>query len=699
VCRNYDFGKKNYILCRIFFSTLLTLFSFFLRAQSLDNAIQNAFLVSRMADKFHIQPRPLDDDLSARIYTGLLTELDGQHIFFLQEDINKLAVWRLRLDDEIRNRRTDFLTLLTGIYKQRVQQADTMVDNIGAKPLNFSVRETLTAAEDSLWPSGLTGMHTKLYKLLKLSVLKGIRSRMAAGGERPGKRTLDSLELVLRKKAIGRVKRNIQRLLQNPAGVDGIVGTAFCQELATSYDPHTDYFPPEVKAAFEAELGNKPVAFGFALKEDDAGSVVIARLIPGSPAFKSGGLNEGDKIIAIQWPDRQAIDVSTAGLSEMNRILSTPLGSGNVVLTVRKTDGTQRQVSLYKARLDTEDEEERVQGFILKGSRTVGYITLPAFYEDWEDNKGVNGCANDVAREIVRLKKENIGGLILDLRYNGGGSMQEAIELSGLFIDAGPVGQIKTRDEKVLTLKDVNRGTIYDGPLLILVNGYSASASEMVAGTLQDYNRALIVGSPTYGKATAQIVLPMDTTINLENYDGRGEAGAYIKLTTERLYRVNGTTAQFSGVKPDVVLPDPPSAKPRRESDERNALVSPDIPANKYYHPLSPLPVADARAAGRRVTDSSAYFRHALSSAMGAAQKSGDVSLMLNDHPAPEEDEGPVPDTTGTDLYTVSNPASQRQRLMTDHDLDEINKAYLLGLQKDPYIKASFSILVSVMIK
>ena len=148
----------------------------------------------------------------------------------------------------------------------------------------------------------------------------------------------------------------------------------------------------------------------------------------------------------------------------------------------------------------------------------MGYISLPAFYTDWQNNdKAGNGCADDVAKEIVKLKKENIEGLILDLRYNGGGSMQEAVDLSGIFIDAGPVAQIKSRDAKVYTMKDVNRGsTIYDGPLILMVNGYSASASEMVAGTLQDYNRAVIVGSPTYGKATAQVVLPMDTTINLD---------------------------------------------------------------------------------------------------------------------------------------------------------------------------------------
>lgn len=707
---------------KLFFILSFVTGSVCLNAQSFDNTVQNAFLISRMADKFHIQPRPLDDDLSIRVYTGLLDELDGERIFFLQEDIKKLAVWRLQLDDEIRNKQSGFLSQITGIYRQRLQQADTMIDHIARVPFTFSVKETLTTSEDSSWPGSLTAMHNKLYKLLKFSVLRGIASRavLARGGStgtgsstgagssagvggsaRPSQKYLDSLEQVLRKKAAEMVKRGIQRMLQNPVGVDGMIGATYCQELASAYDPHTDYFPPDVKEAFETELGNKPIAFGLTLKEDETGNVVIGRLTPGSPAFKSGGLNEGDKITAIQWPDRDPIDVSNAGLTEMNHILSTPLGGGNAIITVKKTDGTRRQVSLYKQRLDTEDDEEKVQGFVLKGSRTIGYITLPAFYSDWEDNKGVNGCANDVAREIIRLKKENIEGLILDLRYNGGGSMQEAVELSGLFIDAGPVGQVTTRDAKVYTLKDVNRGTNYDGPLVILVNGYSASASEMVAGTLQDYNRALIAGSPTYGKATAQIVLPMDTTINPETYDGQRTAAAYIKLTTSRLYRINGGTAQLNGVKPDVQLPDPPAATPRREADEKNALAAPDIAANKYYHPLPPLPVDAARAAARREMDSSAFFQSALSYAALHKGKEGakDVSLLLDDVILAQEKESEEDGGEGPQLYTVTNPASQRQRLSTDHDLQEINKIYLAGLQKDPYIKVSFSVLVTAMIK
>lgn len=702
------------LMRKLIFIPYLLMGAFTLKAQSSDNAVRDAFLISRMVEKFHVQPRMLDDQLSIRMYTGLLDELDEQRIFFLQDDINKLAVWRLRLDDEIANQRSGFLTLLTSIYKQRLQQVDTMIDHIGKTPFPLTVKETLTADEDSTWAASLPVLHNKLYKMLKLSVLKGIASRVVVQAVSPGgisvpagppsKKYVDSLEPILRKKAVEAAKRGIQRMLQNPIGVDGMVGAVYCQELASAYDPHTDYFPAGIKEAFETQLGNKPIAFGFTLKEDDQGNIVIGRLTPGSPAFKSGGLNQGDKIVTIQWPDREPIDVSNAGLSEMNHILSTPLGSGNAVITVKKTDGTQRQVSLYKERLSTEDEDEKVQGFVLEGSRTIGYIVLPAFYSDWEDNKGVNGCANDVAREIIRLKKENVEGLILDLRYNGGGSMEEAVELSGLFIDAGPVGQETSRNGKVYTMKDVNRGTIYDGPLLILVNGFSASASEMVAGTLQDYNRALIAGSPTYGKATAQVVLPMDTTIDLENFNGNASATAYIKLTTSRLYRINGTTAQINGVMPDVLLPDPPSSTPRREADEKNALSAPGIPANKYYHPLPPLPIESARAAARKVMDSSAYFQTAF--AAGTEQNGRtrvkDVSLLLDDvlKAATKEtgdEKGTLP--ASSSLFTVSNPASQRQRLGTDHDLEEINKLYRATLQNDPYIRASFNVLVSAMIK
>ncbi|HLZ86228.1 MAG TPA: S41 family peptidase, partial [Puia sp.] len=469
-----------------------------------DSKATDAFLITRMVEKFHVQPRQLDKTMSAAIYTQLLRSLDDQRLFFTQSDIAQLSAYRYRLDEEILGRKTAFLQLLTGLYQQRLIESDTMIDRITQKPFTFTTKEVLTVAEDSSYPADLAARRAKLYKLVKLS----IGSRLAAaivkqeeagkGGAMQGsggvgsgagqsaggagdmlrgktrQQLIDSLEPKLRKRAVVSIKRMIKRLLQSPTGIGNMIGIIYCQALAECYDPHTAYFSPDEKAQFETAIGNKPLSYGLTLTEDEDGHAQVGHLLPGGPAFQSGALNEGDRIIAVRWDGKEAIDVTDATAAELYRILSTE-GGDRLTIGIRKADGTTREVSLQKARVAgvADDDEDKVKGFLLKGARTVGYISLPAFYEDWEDSRGVNGCANDVAKEIIKLRKENIGGLILDLRYNGGGSMDEAVQLSGLFIDAGPVGQVVSRDAKVYTLKDVNRGTVWAGPLLVLVNGSS----------------------------------------------------------------------------------------------------------------------------------------------------------------------------------------------------------------------------------
>lgn len=675
-----------------------------LQAQVLQKTAQDAYMITRMVEKYHVQPRPLNDEMSAAIFNQLLSELDEQRFFFTQEDINKLAAYRYTLDDEILNKRTAFLQLLINLYKQRMLQADTMIDNISKTAFNFSLKEKFTVAEDTAWPANLTAMRTKLYKVLKLFVLGSALDYAVVRNKTPDKKFTDSIEPFLRKKAGIMIKRSIKRIMQSPMGVDYMIGTSYCQALATCYDPHTDYFPPDIKTNFESELGNKQLAFGFALNEDDQGNAQIAKLAPGSPAFKSGGLNEGDKIQSVQWENKEPINVANAQAQEVNQVLSEP-GGTKATLTVKKADGTTKQVTLHKEKLNTSDDEDRVRGFVLKGAKTIGYISLPAFYEDWDDDRGLKGCANDVAKEVIKLKKENIEGLVLDLRYNGGGSMQEAIELAGIFIDIGPVGQIKSRTGKAETLKDMNRGTIFDGPLLLLVNGYSASASEMLAGTLQDYNRALIVGSPTYGKATAQDILPMDTTINIDTYNGKANADSYIKLTISRLYRVNGTTAQMSGVKPDIFLPEADGEGSEREANEKFALQPNTIDANKYYKPYPPLPIANLQAVAKKETDTSSYFKAAFEKVnQPKKEKLHDISLFLDDawqvkktHIAEAKDiHEPIQEKTS--LFTVNNDAYQQRLILADPGLKELNEEWKLNLLTDPYVKIAF-LLAGAMIK
>ena len=678
------------------------------KAQSPDNKATDAYLITRMVEKFHVQPRTLDKTMSAAIYTHTLEALDGERIFFTQADITKLSGYRFTLDEEIRNRRTGFLQLLTSLYQQRLMQADTMIDHIAARPFVFTGVEKLSLAEDSSYPADLTALHNKLYKLLKLSVATRLANAIIlSDGKQASSKLIDSLEPKLRKKAVVSTKRMIKRLLQSPVGIGNMIGIVYCQSLAECYDPHTAYFSPDEKASFESELGNKPLSYGLSLSEDEDGHAQVSHLEPGGPAFQSGSLSEGDKIVTVRWDGKDPIDVADASAAELYRILSTE-GGNKLVMDIKKADGTVRQVSLNKQKINkdvSDDEEDKVKGFLLKGTKTLGYLSLPAFYEDWEDSKGVNGCANDVAKEIIKLKKEGIGGLILDLRYNGGGSMQEAVDLAGLFIDAGPVGQVKSRDEKVFTLKDINRGTIWDGPLLVLVNGSSASASEMVAGTLQDYNRALIVGSPTYGKATAQVVLPMDTTIDLAHFNPRAEASSYIKVTISKLYRINGTTAQFSGVKPDIILPDPPDALSHREADETFALPPTPIEANKYYRALAPLPVADEKTIATQAMGSSVFFKQAGAAIKPVKEEWRAYSLNITDiiaeKKAAEKTSAAADTSTAVptnNLFTVANPAYENQRLQSDKELQEINEERKKNVLYDPYLKIAYA-LAAGMIK
>jgi carboxyl-terminal processing protease len=688
------------------FVFLLLLNYTILFSQPINKAATNAFIITRMVAKFHIQPRTLNDTLSTDFFNQFLKQLDADHIYFDKEDITQLSVFRLQLDDQIKQQKTDFLKLITTIYSKRLQQADSIIDAIAKKPFSFSVTEKFTVAEDTSYPSDVISMNNTLYKKIKLEILNDMldaSDTLSSSNASKQKQMLDSMQLVSQKKVQSVYKRDIIRVLQSPGGVEQFVADEYCKALASCYDPHTEFFPLTEKENFESELGNQQFRFGFAIKEDKDGGVSINDLEPGSPAFKCGLLNKGDKFQTLQWQGQNAIDVSDATANELGEILSQS-NHDKIIITVKKEDGTLRTVTLIKAQAEA-DDDTKVKSFLLKGNKTFGYISLPAFYNNWEDEStGNNGCANDVAKEVLKLKKENITGLILDLRYNGGGSIREAVELAGIFIDAGPVAQMKSRsDEKIFTLKDVNRGTIYDGPLLILVNGYSASASELVAGSLQDYNRALIVGSSTYGKATGQVVLPLDTTIDINKDNSDKKADNYLKVTTDKLYRITGNTAQFTGVKPDIELPDFLQADPQREADDAFALLPTSVDANKYYQPYPKLPVSLLQSTAKQDADTIKFFKQLQEyiNQYKLINAAHDISLNWKDALTEEKNDSI---STGFDTvnytinYAVQNNVYDLEKLKAEASSNEINDAFIKYLSHDPYIKISYDLL-NVMAK
>jgi carboxyl-terminal processing protease len=694
---------------RKYFSILLFLLlsNVLANGQQLNTAVNNAYIITRMAEKFHVQPRPLNDEFSSDVFTQFLKQLDDEKIFFTAEDLKELSKYRFDIDDEIKNKQSTFLFAAIKIFGERIATADTMIDNICKKPFNFSLPEKITVAEDTSWPVDKKAMRVKLYKLLKSATLDIITAddELIILNDMQQQKYVDSIEPVARHKAQRSFKHSINILLQGAGGIEQSVGDEYCKAIAVCYDPHSEYFPLTEKEDFDSDLGQKQMVFGFRCKEEDDGAVKIESIMPGSPAFKSGQINKGDKIVSIQWEGRQPIDVSSGGLKQLYEVLDMS-NHDKATFKIKKQDGTERTVVLLKEKMDEDDDQNKVKSFLLKGVKTIGFISLPSFYQDWDNvSTGVNGCANDVAKEILKLKKENIQGLIIDLRYNGGGSLGEAVDLSGIFIDYGPVGMEKGRDSIMYTLRDVNRGIIYDGPLMLMVNGYTASASEVVAGTLQDYHRAVIVGSPTYGKATAQVVLPMDTTIDINKDNSNKKSDDYFKLTVSKLYRVNGTTAQASGVQPDILLPDILEAHPRREADNDHVLVSPVVEANKYFKPYPAINLDNLKALAQQKVGSMPYFQRLKNhlDLIKAGGENEDESLKLSD--AVDEEKKAVEESMDTASvpgeippYTVENNEFDKEQLKVNDNLKELNDQWVNFLKKDPYLQVAYSLML-LMIK
>lgn len=686
-------------------------------AQSIpQHSINDAYAITRLVDNFHIQARAVNDTFSRNVFDLLLKKLDERKIYFTQEDITILKPYRDLLDDAILTKNPKFIQLLSTIYRQRVKQTDSLINEIGKKPFNFSLKEKLTASEDTNYAANIAALSVKLYKTMKLatahSIIEDYPRKATAAVQ---KKYTDSIEPIIRAHIAVSIKRSFNTLLDKENGIENKIGNAFCECVANCFDPHTDYFPKEEKEEFETHLGKKPLVFGFSIVDEEDGGVKIESLEPGSPAYKSGQINKGDRIVAIQCEGKEKVTVGDKGVVFVSDLLDDN-NTEKATITVKKADGTTKQVSLQKERVDNGEDDDRVKSFVLKGAKTIGYVSLPAFYVDWDEkDNGNNGCANDVAKEIIKLKEEHIDGLMIDVRFNGGGSVREAIELAGIFIDAGPVALVKEKEGKTQILKDLNRGTIYDGPLAIMVNGESASASELFAGTLQDYHRAIVVGSPTFGKATGQVVLPLDTTINKKDNLKDVKADSYLKITDWALFRVSGKTAQCSGVEPDIVLPDLLSVKLQREVDDPLALHFKPIDANKYYQPFTPTNIAPLKF----IADSAvnnwkdfAVIKEDIKAAMIAKQKK-DKSLLLADVLAlkakdldDDDDDIVLTDTTESEtkekdngLFTVANHAYETKRLMADASQKETNEEWKGFVINDPYIKTVYKVLVAMASK
>lgn len=678
-------------------SILVFLFVLPTDAISQGSSQQQVKALLQVVKEKHYSPRTVDDSFSGFLFVKVFESLDPDKIFFTVSDLSDLASYKTTLDDELNGKSWTFLNKIIPLYRKRLLQADTAVTDIASKPFDFSLNEFLSVATDTSWPATEKEKRNKWYQLLKYETLEGLVDIASIQLNQKGaidKKAVLDRELQVRLMIKARHLRHIKSILQSADGFENYIQAVYLDAIATCFDPHTNFFPETEKQNFESSLNKDGYYFGFILDNNEKGEPSILHLEPGGPAWKTGELNNGDVFLQMKWEGKEPIDLIGAEASEVSSLLDAS-NNDLLELTVKKTNGQIKKVQLRKEKMRGTDEDI-VKSFLLEGTKRIGYISLPGFYTKWE-NEGGSSCANDVAKEIVKLKKENINGLILDLRFNGGGSLGEALDLAGIFIEEGPLCMIKGRDGKIITGKDPNRGTIYDGPLLVVVNGQSASASELVAASLQDYNRAIIAGTATFGKATAQQIFPLQSgTSVITNEKG------YAKVTMQKIYRVSGRAAQRNGVTPDVPIPDIFDGLTYREKDTPHSLTDDTVKRNAYYKPLGQLPVSMISAKSATRISSDKKFQQIISlqkMILLESQHTQPVSLKWDETEKllkKEFAEG-FPQVSSVDAnvtaYKAGNHSYDKSRLSSDELFSLINKHWIKRLENDIYVEEAYRIL------
>ena len=522
-----------------------------------------AYMISHQLSAQHFAHEPFDDKLSQAAFDLYIKQLDPRKRFLLTSDVAQLSKFATTIDDELSRGRITLPDVGMQLMTTRVTEIQGIVDGIMDSGFDPNLEEYLeTDAKKRKHPATIAELQERWRLTLKLEVLD---SYLEAVEETNKKREKDNKPLLeqtpvdkdswdvamskVRKKTHNYLKRLLQITRQE-------YYNNFFDVVARAFDPHTGYMAPTSKEDFDIHMRGSLEGIGALLRQED-GHIKVVRIIPGSAAEAQGQLQAEDVIMAVSEKDGEAVDISAMRIREAVSYIRGPKGT-EVRLTVTRADGSRLVIPIVRDVVKL--EETYVKSTVLKdaaGSK-IGYIRIPSFYRDFAANRNGEKSRNvtdDTRSELHTLKEKGISGLILDLRNNGGGSLADAIDVSGLFLSEGPMVQVKNSQGMIRVLEDEDKNIVYNGPMIVLVNQFSASASEILAGAMQDYGRALIVGGAhTHGKGTVQTLLDMNRNLpllHLKKYDDLG----HIKLTIQKFYRINGGSTQYKGIVPDLVLP------------------------------------------------------------------------------------------------------------------------------------------------
>ena len=552
-------------------------------SKSFDNPDKDKLLIqliTYLLEQGHFDPKDINDELSAGIYSTFLEQIDPFKSYFTQSDINEFAKFKTEIDNQILAYDVSFFNLVYKRFLSRFEESKKIFSKVLKQPFDFDLDEQyFTDYENSVYVNTKAEMLDRWRKQLKFYAISNYHDLMMAENKLKEadpnyvSKSLSEIESEARASILKRMTENFSALedLRRDEWF-----SVYVNSIAEEFDPHTFYFAPSDKDRFDEQMSGKYEGIGARLQKR-MDEITITELISGGSAWRQNKLEVGDAIIKVRQEDEaKAVNVVGMRLDDAVKLIKGPKGT-NVILTLRKVDGTIEDLSIPRDEIELEETYAK-STFVKKDGTTFGVINLPKFYIDFQDYNSRN-AAKDVKTEIERLKAEGIEGLVLDLRNNGGGSLKTVVDIGGLFIEEGPIVQVRSTGEDKEVLKDRERAIDWEGPLVILVNELSASASEILAAAMQDYERAIVIGSKqTYGKGTVQNIIDLNRMVRSNT---NGDMGAF-KFTTQKYYRINGGSTQLEGVKSDVVVPGRFSYIDMGEKDQDNPLVWDEIEPATY---------------------------------------------------------------------------------------------------------------------
>ncbi|HEX8270781.1 MAG TPA: carboxy terminal-processing peptidase [Flavobacterium sp.] len=587
-----DFMKRNYKIILVLVALSVAMWGFMPKEKSNDPEKDKLLLelLTFVIERGHYEPAAIDDQFSKGIYKDYIEALDPSKRFFLQSDITEFAKYETQLDDQIKSKDLAFFDLTYNRLTQRIKESKNYYKDVLKKPFDYNKEEEFNTDYEKLpYAANVSELKEKWRKQIKLSTLSSLTDKLDLQEGKADSTTISATpskkdDVKIEKKTFAELEKETRE--SSLKSLDEYFGfiddlnrddwfSVYINAIASRFDPHTSYLAPEEKERFDVSMSGKLEGIGARLqKKNDF--TEITELISGGPAWRGKELEPGDIVLKVGQGAKEPVDVVGMRLDDVVKKIKGPKGT-EVRLSVKKADGTLKVISIIRDEVEIEETYAK-SSIVEKNGVKYGIIYLPKFYIDFDDVNS-RDAGKDIAIEVQRLKTAGVQGIVLDVRDNGGGSLKTVVDIAGLFIEQGPIVQIKSAGRKKEVLYDRDEKIAWDGPLVVMVNSFSASASEILAAAIQDYKRGVIIGSKqTYGKGTVQNVIDLNQFVRSSDL---GDLGA-LKTTTQKFYRINGGSTQLEGVSSDVAMPDRYSYVKMGERDIENAMPWDKIDAADY---------------------------------------------------------------------------------------------------------------------